>query len=71
MKLEKIIEKIIEKIPPGWKINICLERGECWVELFDANTSIQVLPNGDKLLAGQLTEALEIATGDETMLKEK
>ena len=63
--MEEIIEKACKHLPEGWQINICMENGAAWINVFrQPDGEFDHLVEGvDQSLKEQLNEALNIANG--------
>ena len=62
--MEKTINKICKHLPEGLQINIAMESGSAWVELWGNDGDRIPLPDSaDKNLIEQLSDALCVANG--------
>lgn len=58
MTLKEIAEKICKEIPEGYEINLCMENGSGYVELWDID-QLDLPDSADLTLEEQLLYALE------------
>jgi hypothetical protein len=59
MDFLETIEKICSHMPPGYILNICIEDGAAWVDLYSPDGRKERLPDAaDKNMVEQVNDAL-------------
>lgn len=56
------LQRAAENLPHGFHIEICVENGAAWVDLFDADYIGVEFPRDDRTLTEQVNEAIDAAT---------
>lgn len=56
-----VCNSVAAELPKDWALNICLERGSGWVELFKPDGARVMFPDADMSLPEQVLGALETA----------
>ena len=63
MKIQALLETAARDLPPGWTIQICVERGAAWVRL-EAPGEVPVeIDSADLSIEEQVALAIEKALG--------
>jgi hypothetical protein len=71
LKMEETINKICVQLPPGWTIELSIEKDTAWVNLVDPLGECPELPDSsDKTIIEQLNDALCVAKGWDMSMKE-
>ena len=63
MTLDQAVEYAAEHLPEGWKIEICVEKGAGWCDLYDPEGDFRSTPDYDSetKLGDQVREIVGIA----------
>jgi hypothetical protein len=61
-KLYEAVERACDELPEGWAINVCMESGAGWIELYDdEGVQIEDFPTNNERLDYTLNDAIDAA----------